>query len=213
MRWRTSAIEIDRYHVRRFDLDGHLQQRLFRWSPVTPRAAANTSNWSSLMTSARAWTMQCASATILVAFARPAYGWQGNASFNAWTSKRPTPISILEYAVPCGDLALMGDDGAGLARRGAALSISNVNLVAGARHQFGPSGWAERSRMPIICCHSTTVTGFASAPRILRTQDSCPATRGPAAVRSLRSFPPDRHLTRRTPSEALVKRPPLPRSE
>jgi len=60
--------------------------------------------------------MQCASATILVAFATGMW-MAGQRFIQQGDSKRPTPISILESAAPCGDLALMGDDRAGLARR------------------------------------------------------------------------------------------------
>jgi hypothetical protein len=60
--------------------------------------------------------MQCASATILVAFATGMW-MAGQRFIQHGDSKRPTPISILESAVPCGDLALMGEDRAGPARR------------------------------------------------------------------------------------------------
>jgi uncharacterized membrane protein (DUF4010 family) len=60
--------------------------------------------------------MQCASATILVAFA--AGMWMAGQRFiQHGATKRPTPVSILESALPCGDLALMGDDRTGVARR------------------------------------------------------------------------------------------------
>jgi hypothetical protein len=60
--------------------------------------------------------MQCASATILVAFATGMW-MAGQRFIQHGDSKRPTPISILESAVPCGHLALMGDDRARPARR------------------------------------------------------------------------------------------------
>jgi hypothetical protein len=61
--------------------------------------------------------MQCASATILVAFSTGM--WMAGQRFiqHGDSKRRPTPISILESAVPCGDLALMGDDRTGVARR------------------------------------------------------------------------------------------------
>jgi len=50
--------------------------------------------------------MQCASATILVAFATGM--WMAGQRFiqRGDSKRRPTPISTLESAVPCGDLAL-----------------------------------------------------------------------------------------------------------
>jgi hypothetical protein len=63
--------------------------------------------------------MQYASATILVAFA--AGMWiAGQRFIQHGGSKRPAPVSILETVLPCGDLALMGDDRTGVTRRKAA---------------------------------------------------------------------------------------------
>jgi len=60
--------------------------------------------------------MQCASATILVAFATGMW-MAGQRFIQHGDSKRPAPISMVESAVPCGDLAPMGDDRTGVARR------------------------------------------------------------------------------------------------
>jgi hypothetical protein len=60
--------------------------------------------------------MQCASATILAAFATGM--WMAGQRFIQYgASKQPTAISILESALPCDDLALMGDDRTGVTRR------------------------------------------------------------------------------------------------
>jgi len=60
--------------------------------------------------------MQYASATILVAFATGM--WIAGQRFIQYgASKRPTPVSILESALPCGDLAMTGDDRIGVTRR------------------------------------------------------------------------------------------------
>jgi hypothetical protein len=60
--------------------------------------------------------MQCASATILVAFATGMW-LAGQRFIQHGASTQPTPVSILESALPCGDLGLTGDDRTEVARR------------------------------------------------------------------------------------------------
>jgi len=60
--------------------------------------------------------MQWASAAILVAFATGMW-IAGQRFIQHGASKQPAAISILESALPCGDLALAGDDRMGVTHR------------------------------------------------------------------------------------------------
>jgi hypothetical protein len=72
------AFEIDRHHICRFDRDGYhdggrsggrsrREQRQRR--NISNWETRNISNWETFVISSREWTMQCASATVTVAFA------------------------------------------------------------------------------------------------------------------------------------------------
>jgi hypothetical protein len=77
---------------------------------------ANMSNWSTFMTSSREWLMQFASAMVLALFATGMW-IAGQRFLQHGVSRQPAPISILESALPCGDLAMIGDDRIEVPRR------------------------------------------------------------------------------------------------
>ena len=88
---------------------------------------ANMSNWSTSMTSSRngscnaqaQWSCPSLATGMWIA---------GQRFIQHGASKRPTPISILESALPCGDLAVIGDDRIEVSRRKVTLS-THVKLT------------------------------------------------------------------------------------